>query len=267
MIVQFAGGLCNQMFQFAFGQSISAKRNEPVLYWKKDLDRGCARAYSLGAFCGTPQFSIAEPTSAWVERTFKFDPEVYDAPYGSYFVGNWQTEKYFDIPVVRALFQLCNPVSAATARVADEISSRSHHSCFVHIRRTDYLLPNTAAYHGNMTMDYYQRAMAYVRERDPNVTFFVFSDDPAWCRSNFPGLRVVDHNKMGSGDNGPGQEHEDLHLMSLCRHAIFPNSSFGWWAAWLGDTQENRIVIAPKQWFRTPTLDFSDVVPERWVKM
>ena len=74
MIVQFAGGLCNQMFQFAFGQSISAKRNEPVLYWKKDLDRGCARAYSLGAFCGTPQFSIAEPTSAWVERTFKFDP-------------------------------------------------------------------------------------------------------------------------------------------------------------------------------------------------
>jgi hypothetical protein len=115
---------------------------------------------------------------------------------------------------------------------------------------------------------WYAEAMLYIAERVRNVRFFVFSDDPQFCKTAFPECRVVDHNKPGSGESGPGKEHEDLYLMALCDHAIIPNSSFGWWGAYLGDANgKDRIVIAPKVWFRKEGLRSEDIIPERWVKI
>ena len=54
--------------------------------------------------------------------------------------------------------------------------------------------------------------------------------------------------------------------MSLCDHAIIPNSTFGWWGAWLGDEKPDRIVIAPEKWFAVG-LNYSDVIPDRWLKL
>jgi Glycosyl transferase family 11 len=116
-------------------------------------------------------------------------------------------------------------------------------------------------------MDYYNAAMSYVREREPEVRFFIFSDDPDWCRSTFPHDTVVGHNGWGSGNRGPATEHEDLYLMSLCNHAVICNSTFGWWGAWLGDevTRRPRIVVSPEKW----SVDGKprDIVPERWIKL
>jgi hypothetical protein len=64
-------------------------------------------------------------------------------------------------------------------------------------------------------------------------------------------------------------EHEDLFLMNSCEHAIIPNSSFGWWGAYLRPWQRDRskITIAPKVWFRKEGLRYSDIVPEHWIKL
>jgi hypothetical protein len=267
MLVRLNGGLGNQMFQYAFGRCVSRVRREDVLFYKVGLGPGCHRAYGLDVFNvrdvrfgggGGPFFD---------ESHLIFDPQVYKVPNGTNFRGCWQTEKYFEPEpdLIRRDFTLRNPVGEQTKRVADAIAAAPQ-SAFIHVRRTDYLGAGQAAFHGNMTWDYYAEAMQYVRERIADAKFFVFSDDPDGCRERFADCTIVDHNKMGFGDS-PGHEHEDLWLMSLCRHAIFPNSSFGWWGAWLGDTQADRIVIAPKKWFGNAPVRYDDVVPERWVKM
>jgi hypothetical protein len=57
--------------------------------------------------------------------------------------------------------------------------------------------------------------------------------------------------------------HEDLHLMSLCVHNITANSSFSWWGAWL-NKNNNKTIIAPKQWFVTKE---NEIACENWIKI
>jgi hypothetical protein len=182
--------------------------------------------------------------------------------------GYWQSEMYFASiePLIRREFTLREEPSARTQRVASEICGAN--SVFVHFRRCDAVHePRGASIHGTPPAEYYAHAAAYVNGRVSNPHFFVFSDEAEWVKQNvhLPGrMTVVDHNLPGNGD-APGREHEDLWLMSLCRHAIIANSSFSWWGAWLNPDRE-RIVIAPKLWFRS-THDARDLVPQRWLRM
>lgn len=267
MIVRLLGGMCNQMFQYAFGRSVSSVKKEPLFFAPLGLGPGFPRAYSLGAFNVNVNLANDMEEPVYREPSFRYDPNVYNAVPGSFFKGYWQTEKYFDDRIVRKELSLRNPVGPESQRVAENILHGP--SAFVHVRRTDYLLPQTVLHHGNMGMDYYIAAMSYVREREPEVKFFIFSDDPDWCRSAFPGDTVVGHNGWGSGDRGPSTEHEDLYLMSLCNHAVICNSTFGWWGAWLGDeaARRPRIVVGPEKWFARPDLESPDIVPERWIQL
>ena len=277
MIVMLQGGLGNQMFQYAFGRAVARARGEELLFEKRgDMDApGSRMAYSLGAFETDVTFASKDNCvfqitgPRYEEPIFAYDPNVYDQPRGVRFIGYWQTEKYFEIGHTRNEFSLRAPVSAQTQRVADEINAAAT-SVAIHVRRTDYLVPMNA-FMGLMPFSYYKAAMDYIRARHEDAKFFIFSDDPEWCRQNFHDCLIVDHNKAGTSGNGPGQEHEDLLLMSLCRHAIIANSSFGWWGAWLGDFS-GKIVIAPYRWFSGTlggrwTPEASDIVPDRWIKL
>ena len=278
MIAVLKGGLGNQMFQYAFGRSVAKVRNEEVVFTRNIPDSDPKRCYGLGVFADPIAFvsDVREPCLYEWNNTYGFNPQVYDKHWVS-FDGQWQTEKYFDSPLVHTFFKPQDLMSDETKRVAAEILALGSRSAFLHVRRSDYLdgtssgRPNSD-WHPTMTREYYNAGRVIVRAHQPEVTWFVFSDDPEWCRHEFPGYRVVDHNKPGGrlfGKEQPGQEHEDLWLMSLCRHAVIANSTFSWWGAWMGDEQPGRVVIGPKKWFgpALAQLETKDILPERWMKV
>ena len=133
----------------------------------------------------------------------------------------------------------------------------------MHVRRGDYVTDARArAYHGVLPLEYYRAAVACISARALSLRLFVFSDDPDWCRAHFrvgPPATFVDENHRD-------RSHEDLRLMSLCRHHIIANSAFGWWGAWL-DPRRDKTVVAPRQWFGEPSLDTRDLIPESWIRL
>ena len=60
----------------------------------------------------------------------------------------------------------------------------------------------------------------------------------------------------------------DFYLMSYMKNNIIANSSYSWWAAWMNDNQ-NKKVLAPSVWFGEKNSNFStrDITPERWEKI
>ena len=104
----------------------------------------------------------------------------------------------------------------------------------IHIRRTDYL--ELSHYHNVLPLSYYHNAISHF----DNTMFMVFSDDISWCMENFKGDNFV----FIKTEN----DIEDFFLMSGCKNNIIANSSYSWWAAWLNDNPDKK-VIAPKDWF------------------
>ena len=110
-------------------------------------------------------------------------------------------------------------------------------------------------------LDWYRRALERI---GPVDRILVFSDDPAWCRDHVdlgPNTVVIDSDA----------DYEDLFLTSWCTHHVICNSSFAWWAAWLGYDDDRRVVV-PAKWFTDETAERiggqqTMAVPEGWISL
>jgi hypothetical protein len=125
------------------------------------------------------------------------------------------------------------------------------------VRRGDY----TLQVEGNVALpiNYYARAIAQFKDILGNPTFFVFSDDIEFAKENLGkdiSAVFVDH-------NDPLSAHEDLRLMSSCRHHIIANSTFSWWGAWLNGS-DDKIVLAPRHWRVANCPAKNDLMPRSW---
>jgi hypothetical protein len=295
IIVKLMGGLGNQMFQYAAARRLAIHHNTELkldlsflqnqkmtshrIYGLKHLsiESSCANPLELirytGIYKNRPMSNLVRMLRAigllapcanmCVERQFHFDPAVLGAPDNTYLDGYWQSEKYF-MEIEKTIhneFAVSSEPDDWNQRMAEDI--KTSESISIHVRRGDYVSDKTTVeYHGVCSLEYYRTAidMILLHTRSPRI--FIFSDDPAWVKKNlgihYP-MTLMDH-------NDPYHGHEDLRLMSLCRHHIIANSSFSWWGAWLSHNP-NKIVIAPKKWFKKAGINTIDLLPDGWIRI
>jgi hypothetical protein len=197
------------------------------------------------------------------EKYFHFDPEILGLRGDVHLDGYWQSARYFaDVAdTIRQDFTFRAAPDPVNREIGEII--RGAEAVSLHVRRGDYVAGKVAAqHHGSCSMEYYKSAIAEMVARLRNPHFFVFSDEPAWVKEHLrltEQVTYVDH-------NGPEKGHEDLRLMTLCRHHIIANSSFSWWGAWL-PTHAEKIVIAPQKWFNLDDIVTSDLLPENWLRL
>ena len=124
----------------------------------------------------------------------------------------------------------------------------------VHVRRgKNPSNPDEPAYHENPfyvdlnKTDYYALAGAWFSYQ--NAKFLVFSDDIKWAEQRWGSFGYEFYH---------GTELEDFNMMARCKGHIIANSSYSWWAAYIGGGQ----TLAPKEWFADGTrINY----PEDWI--
>ena len=175
-----------------------------------------------------------------------------------YISGFWQVYKYAEAvaPQLRKELRLREPATGNNQRLLEQINAAPV-SVSLHMRRGDY----TLAAEGNIALplDYYLRAIDFIRRQFEDPLFFIFSDDIEFARKNLPGgMRQV---FVEGNDDFSSQE--DLRLMAACQHHIIANSSFSWWGAWLNPSSE-KVVVAPRHWLLSPESAYADLLPPTW---
>lgn len=276
-VVRLAGGLGNQLFQYAAGRALALRLECDLILDTSFFDRrGRHRQFELGRFPAAAFESRAlapwwrrllprrhfrrNAPPVFRETHFHFAPafEAIDAPVC--LEGYFQSEKYFArfAPQLRLELLPPPPASPAGKRLAEEIAGAR--ATILHVRRGDYVAGSKAAsLYAHCELDYYARALRAIGDPGP---VFVFSDDILWARENLCELGPLQF----VGDGSPRDAVEDLKLMSLGFHHVIANSTFSWWGAWLAGPSKGR-TIAPKSWFRDSRIDDSDLLPPTWERL
>ncbi|MEP2777044.1 MAG: alpha-1,2-fucosyltransferase [Luteolibacter sp.] len=267
--VVMLGRLGNNLFQYAFGRALAEKHGVPMVMdaswfgfrsWSyveplrrlPGLSGGVARVarpFSIGSrllqkISGKHHWEyLGVPVIKEDESDQSFDPSLLEAPADCVVFGYFQTPLYFaDIePLLR---QELSTSGLGLENGHEDLAGKLKNpgAVAVHVRRTDYINnPNLVS----LGLGYYRRAMDSIRSSVPDARFHIFSDDPAWCAHEFKGgdIEVAMH-------SDPFSPLTDLHLMSLASHHIIANSSYSWWAAWLGK-KDGQQVLMPDAWFST----------------
>lgn len=299
IVVRLAGGLGNQMFQYAIGRHLAEKQYTVLKLDLSDFEIQTLRRYGLHCFhvCENiatqgeieaikgHELTRVERVSAKIlwrlgfrqaankmwpagkiineKEESIFASEVLSETGHLYLQGYWQSELYFvDIrEILLREFTLKYPPSPYSLTIEAKIASTN--SVSLHIRRGDYVHdPIINESHGVCSLDYYQLAIDKILTAVPNPHFFVFSDDLPWVVENFK----LDIPMTLVGQMANKKDFEDLWLMSRCQHQIIANSSFSWWGAWL-NPNPNKVVCAPSRWFNNFPINPQDLIPETWIKL
>lgn len=104
--------------------------------------------------------------------------------------------------------------------------------------------------------DYLEKTMALF----PRTYLFVVSSNnleyarkciPKWAKKNVIFIENEPH-------------YIDFYILSMCKHNIITNSTFGWWSAWLNQNPD-KIVVRPSYWIKG--LPTQDVCPKEWISV
>jgi glycosyl transferase family 11 len=262
----------------AFFEHVRPERSYNYEYELDVFDNGLVvppgGAYHLPVFLGFP----AVPAARWwhnrispllpgnsapifVERSFTYDARLRDVQPGTTALGLFQSWRYFDdcaLEIRERMSRLTKP-SDWYLEMCEKIQPGAG-NVGMHVRRGDYVLPENQKILGLAPQAYYRRSLAHLRRLGLDGPVYLATDSPDAVCEEFEGIC-----KFFLLDPPVGCHPFELVLiLSRIDGLVIANSSFSWWAAFIGE-RPDRVVIAPRPWFTQANLDTCDLLPPDWL--
>lgn len=273
IIVKLMGGLGNQLFIYAFGRVVSCMLNKElcldISYF--DFSRPSHAVYGLHPFNikglvgnypfqdsttwvlnseGNSKVNFYENFSADIFSVDRIETPAYFNGFYQYvrehnklFISDDFFNDYADI--IHDDLKYTYSLSDFAREIIHEMDK--YDSILLHVRHGDYA---DNIDFGFCSKEYYQNAIDIISSKVVNPKFYIFSDDIEWTKQNleinYPHTFVDYDEKIDVIGRGHA---ELLKIMSSCKHFIIANSTYSWWAAFLGENK-NKIIISPEPWFQ-----------------
>lgn len=279
IFINTMGGLGNQLYQYAFARAYELKYGVKVnfisvFFWKKYIKEvlfyhftknhqalGYHNGFCLDVF-KTRKFNIffnniiyllnskTRNITVYNENECNISPDLlFKDGKSVLFNGYFADISLFQNYRKEILQDLVLKNISDDAKTWEEKIKNTKNSVSIHIRRGDCVI-NPIVRKSSVCLsedaNYYELAIKYIKEKiNDDVNLFIFSDDLPWVKENmkFDGNSV----QFIEFENQKKNSHEDIYLMSICKHNITANSTFSWWGGWLNQSQ-NKIVTMPFAW-------------------
>jgi len=263
--VRLAGGLGNQLFQLSAAIKIAATNNLPynAIYIDTRYLSTYEAKHSLQIEFVTDLLSgvrAGKDTTVLSDVVFNFRlARLYEGRFGlcefinsvdylTCFVLSSKTkyvflDGYFQHPDV--LFSEDQRTFISTQlleshQVKINLIKAGRPSIGIHIRRGDYVTSSSAnRVFRTIPIEYYREAL---RQFNENSQVLVFSDDPCISAQFAYEFGGIDTRKINLSLQ------EEFCLLMSCDNYVIANSTFSWWAAYLGYNKVKKI-IAPLKWY------------------
>lgn len=267
--VKLIGGLGNQLFQYACARSLAIESKSELVLDLSGFEKYKLREPMIKKFplCDSISFNEKLNRTKYLDRKDKllrrfyqerglgYNNKLLKAKKNITISGFFQSEQYFkkyeDI-IKKELY----PSSLKAEMIRDQLAQVP--IAAIHFRRGDYLEKTNF---GVCDLSYYKLAIEFLRAKLAEIKFLAFTDDRDWFLKK---SGLADEVELAPNDDL--SDFDEFCLMSSCDHFITANSSFSWWAAWLG-RNTNKIVISPKPWFDSDMLDTTSIVPSTWIEI
>jgi len=169
--------------------------------------------------------------------------------------GYWQSEKYFLENKKYLIDQFLKP------RINLINQHKASRTVALHIRIGDYIHNKVSNQnHFVCDFDWYKKAINYLYEIDNNFKFILYTDDYEYIKTNY----IFDQKYQIIVPEVSDNDYINLMYMTYSDHFIISNSSYSWWASYLGESSES-ITIAPKYWYPNKLTSGLPIFRSNWV--
>lgn len=281
IIVKLIGGLGNQMFQYAFGQELSNKYGEDVVYDLDFYSNNKERKVAITNLCVD---EIADWRSTSISNLEIFKIRTFERIYhveqkvlitakkneriGSSIYNRYSKRGlYFNFDPFYYPFCTCNAVNKVIYGyfqspdyfngVKDKIRSQftPKYECTQEENHWINRVGSTESVAVHIRLGDYEKRKnkkysTYGREYFSNGMKYILSHIPSAKFFVFTNdiNRVKEYFGFSDVEYVIGmKDYQDLRIMSHCKHFIISNSSFSWWGAYLSNN-DNKIIMMPEKW-------------------
>lgn len=300
-IIKLEGGLGNQLFQYAHAKALQYRFGGEIFIDTHAFNKKQIRSLSVNHVCKEPIklinelgiFSLLKVRmlqllhkyykKRMLSNPHQFNQNRYeslcknglyiqykDTAFNSfvkpvrsinYVSGNYLSNTFFKgiDNIIKRDYCIQKKLSIKSQDLIEKIQACN--SVCLHVRLGDYLAPEWKDKLYICTPEYYQKAVEMMKLKVENPVFYIFSNRPRdfeWIKDNLSINANIVYVNLGNSD------YEDLKMMYSCKHFIMSNSTYSWWAQWLGKYND-KVIIAPSRFNNYPQWDMSDIYMDSWL--